>query len=51
MIGNNKIPKYFCKKFLGIHRASIARNQIFILNIFGLTFFTNRKKISPTLKS
>ena len=45
-----EIPKYFCKKFFGIRRASLARNQIFILKIFGLTFFIKRKKISPDLK-
>ena len=35
----NIIPKNFLQKYLGISRASLARNQI-----FGLTFFTNRKK-------
>ena len=46
----NEIPKYFCKKSFGIRRASLARNQIFILKIFGLTFFTNRKKKLALIK-
>ena len=34
-----EIPKYFCKKFFGIHRASLARNNLIIFFIFDMFFY------------